>query len=42
MIRQRFGDAIRQEAVESLISRYGFKRKFYHSTLVWQVVVYSR
>ncbi len=30
------------EAVEALISRYGFKRKFYRSTLVWQVVVYSR
>ncbi len=29
-------------AVETQINRHGFKRKFYRSTLVWQVVVYSR
>ena len=30
------------QAVEALLSRNGFKRRFYRRTLAWQVVVYSR
>jgi len=30
------------QRVEGLVSRYGFRRKFYRQTLVWQVVVYAR
>jgi len=30
------------EAVETLVNSFGFKRRDYRKTLVWQVVVYSR
>lgn len=30
------------QAVEAIINRSGFKRRFYHHTMVWQVIVYSR
>ncbi len=30
------------EAVEAIIIRNGFKRRFYQRTLIWQVVVYAR
>lgn len=30
------------EAVEAIVTRSGFKRKFYRRTLLWQVVIYTR
>jgi magnesium-protoporphyrin O-methyltransferase len=30
------------QAVEVILNNSGFKQRFYHQTLVWQVVVYSR
>ncbi len=30
------------EAIEAIVSSNGFKRRFYHRTLLWQVVVYAR
>lgn len=28
--------------VEDLVTRHGFKRRFYHQTPIWQVIVYAR